>query len=131
MRLAAIILGLAFLLWLPFEDVALKTVFTFALAISSWWGARLLVSVPLDPKRSLVRHLLVGLLTGLAVTPIALGLMAFKTGIHGHGAADFTTTQIGAVIRRTPVWIGGGALIGLGSALWRISREERSDKIDA
>lgn len=128
MRLAAIALGLAFLLWLPFEDVDLNYVYFFALAISSWWGVRLLISVPPDPKSSLARHLLVGLLAGLAVTPLALGLMAFKTGIHGHGAADFTPAQISAVIHRTLVWIGGGVLISLGSALWRLAGEDRFDE---
>lgn len=126
MRFAALLLGLALLLWLPFEDLHINFVLFFALAISTWLGARFLLAVPPDPKRILLRHLLVGLIAGLLVTPLAFGLMAFKTGVHGHGAPDFTPAQIGAVIRRTPIWIGGGMLIGLGSALWRLSREDRS-----
>lgn len=125
LRLSAVVLGLALLLWIPFEDVNLNFILFFALAISSWWGVRLLLNVSHDPKRILLRHLLVGLLAGLAVTPLAIVLMAFKTGVHGHGIPDFNAAQIEAALWRTPIWVGGGVLIGLGSALWRLSRDER------
>ena len=54
------------------------------------------------------------LVGGLVVAPTTLLWMAFKTGVHGHGAADFTAPQIIWVIKSTPGWILVGGLLGWG-----------------
>jgi hypothetical protein len=101
------------LLWLPVEDTDEKGVLAFAATVNAWLVARHLVNLNPAAQKSLPRHILGGLLAGLAVTPVALFLMAFKTGIHGHGTPDFSAEQILAVINRTPVWGSAGLLLGL------------------
>jgi hypothetical protein len=122
LRIAGFLIGAAVLLWLPFEDVSAAVVLLFAAAINAWWGARLLLATPNDRRALLLRYALVGMLAGLAVTPVALLLMAFKSGAHGHNLPDFSYDQILAVILRTPVWTAAGLLLGLGGALLRLSR---------
>jgi hypothetical protein len=72
--------------------------------------------------RSWLLYPLAGLLSGLAVTPLALLLMAFKSGVHGHGLPDFTPNQVTLVLLSTPAWAAAGLLVGLGIALWMKAR---------
>ena len=116
LRLAALILGIFLLLWLPVEDTDEIQVLVAAAAVSAWLALRYLLSQTGSAK-SLGKHILVGTLAGLAVTPLALFLMAFKTGLHGHDSPDFTAEQIYFVIYRTPLWGFAGLLLGLGSAM--------------
>jgi hypothetical protein len=83
---------------------------------------RYLLSVQPGAPHYVLRHLLVGSLAGLAVTPLALFLMALKTGLHGHSAPDFTLEQMQMVLYRTPIWVAVGLLLGLGVALLRLAR---------
>jgi hypothetical protein len=115
LRIYTIVLGVLFLLWLPFEDQNEGLATAFAAAISIGLAARLEIGRP----AALPRCLFLGAVAGLAVSPLAFLLMAFKTGLHGHAAPDFTGLQVVAVFLRAPVWALGGLLIGLGAALWR------------
>lgn len=119
MRFAALSLGIVLLLWLPLEDTDERNVLLLALAICSWWGTRFIVRLAAADDSSFLRHFLIGLLSGMAVTPLALALMAFKTGVHGHGTPDFTIEQILTVLRLAPFWIVIGILLALGTGLIR------------
>ena len=121
MRLLALILGIAILLWLPIEEVSGGSVFLFAALISAWLVLRYLLAVVPGERNFLVRHLLAGALAGLAVSPLALLLMALKTGLHGHSTPDFTPLQMQAVLFRTPIWVIVGLFLGLGAALFRLA----------
>ena len=105
------------LLWLPVEDTDEKWVLTFAAAVNAWMVARYLVHLSPAMRASLPRQLLMGALAGLAITPVALFLMAFKTGMHGHSTPDFTAEQILSVIHRTPMWGSAGLFLGLVSSI--------------
>jgi hypothetical protein len=118
MRFFAILLGIALLFWLPVEDTAETSAVLFAIAISTWLAIALFKSKRADFRPSLYNYILAGSLAGILVTPIALFLMVFKTGLHGHEAPDYTTQQFIAVARRMPAWITGGFLIGMGSGIW-------------
>lgn len=122
MRLLALVLGIALLLWLPIEDVSEQSVVLFAALVSVWLTLRYLISVQPGVPHYFLRHLLAGALAGLAVIPLALFLMALKTGLHGHNAPDFTFEQMQVVVYRTPIWILVGLLSGLGVALLRLAR---------
>lgn len=117
LRLAALFLGISLLLWLPVEDTNEIRVVLAAASVTTWLALRHLVQLPAPGSRSLIRYILVGTLAGLAVTPLALFLMAFKTGLHGHESPDFTAEQIFFVVYRTHVWGFAGLLLGLGSGL--------------
>lgn len=124
LRISALILGIALIVWLPIEDVNLNQVLFFANAICAWWAVRFLLDISPQNPALLWRHVLIGLVAGLAVSPVALFLMAFKSGLHGHGIPDFSAGQILSILARSPVWIVAGLLLGLGVALARLSRLE-------
>lgn len=129
LRISALVLGAIMLFWLPIEDPDERLVILFAAAICALAAAYFLVSSMVwqkEPSRMAAsalrngRWLMVPLictLAGLALTPVTLFLMAFKSGLHGHSSPDFTPGQITAVILRTPIWTGAGLLIGLGITL--------------
>jgi hypothetical protein len=119
LRLAGLLLGIALFLWLPFEDRSVNWALSFAGGISLWGATRFLVDRQTVGWRLLVRHAWVGTLAGLAVAPLALLLMVFKSGVHAHGFPDFTYDQMQTVLLRTPVWTSSGLLLGLGSGIWR------------
>ena len=107
------------LVWLPFEDTSTAWIVLFAGATSALLAVR--VSLPgsrLLPFTGLA-HFLIGMIAGAGVTPIALLLMAFKSGIHGHGSPDFTPEQVMQVLNDTPLFALAGGLAGLGIGLYR------------
>ncbi len=128
-RYAVIALGIAFFVWLPFEDTQVYSVLGFAGAVSALMAARYLMSAQayrwlaeLAPRGSnglpkVLFYVMLGVLAGLGVTPLALLIMAFKSGVHGHPAFDFTPGQVTQVIQRTPIWGLGGLMLGLGVGL--------------
>lgn len=119
LRLSALLLAVALILWLPVEDLDLRYVLLFAALIGAWWAARFLLRLSPGGRSFIIKHLLIGVLSGAAVTPLALLLMVFKTGLHAHGQPDFTPGQVQAVLARTPVWTLAGLLITLGLAIAR------------
>lgn len=126
LRWVALAWGMAVLAWLPVEDTGVGSVIVLAslggglagagisLRYAAAWGG--------EPHYFLMRSVLTGGLAGLLVSPLGLMLMALKTGAHGHVAADFTRPQIALLMARTPVFLAGGLLIGLGIGLWRLAR---------
>ena len=51
--------------------------------------------------------------------PMAALSMLVKVSLHGHVPPDFSTADVLAVIGRTPIWAGAGALMGFAVALFR------------
>lgn len=125
LRISGVILGIALLLWLPIEDADLNRVLFFANAVCAWGAARAMVNTSSQDPKFLQRHIVVGLVAGLAVSPAALFMMAFKSGLHGHGSPDFSSAQMLSVLMRFPVWAIAGTLLGLGAALARHSLNDR------
>lgn len=118
-RIAALILGAGLLVWLPFEDSGLAWIIIFSLAICALAAVYALIKLRPDQKKVWLYLPLTGIAAGVTMTPVALSLMAFKSGVHGHGAADFSPAQVTSILQRTPLWAAGGLLIGLGASLWQ------------
>lgn len=116
LRMASIFLGLILLLWLPFEDTSVFLAIAFTVAITG-----LITIYYLNKYRKAANHWwfypLIGLLAGMAITPLALLLMSIKSGIHGHGFPDYTPMQVVLILQLTPVWILAGFMIGSTAAL--------------
>ena len=93
------------LVWLPFEDQSILIPILLAIPVAGLIAC-------LYQQRLRVGLIVCGLVGGLVVAPTTLLWMAFKTGVHGHGAADFTASQIICVIQGTPAWILAGGLLG-------------------
>jgi hypothetical protein len=122
MRYLAIFLGIALLFWLPIEDTAENWAILFALAISAWFAVAVLISNRVTFRSLLLNYILIATIAGAFVTPIALLLMAFKTGMHAHGAPEYSAQQLVSVVWKTPIWIAGGFLMGLGGGIWMVNR---------
>lgn len=120
--MAALALGILGIFWVPVEDLNDHYAVLFAAAICTLMAARWVVSVSAQKRPRFIFYIIIGLLAGLAVSPLAVLLMAFKIGLHGHPVPDFTFAQITAVALRTPIWTMGGGLIGLGIAFLGVAR---------
>jgi hypothetical protein len=120
-KLAALAWGVLALLWLPVEDLDLRWVSTFAAALCALAAARFTLPSPTAGQKNRPWWLdpLIGLLAGLCVPPLAVLLMIFKSGLHGHTIPDFTPDQIFSVLYQAPYWAAGGLLIGLGLGIFR------------
>jgi hypothetical protein len=118
-RLLAILLGIVLLAWVSLEDQSVTWALLFAAAICMLVAAEWLASSQrLSTGNGWLAYPLAGLVGGVATAPIALLLMAIKTGLHGHAVPDYTPAQMGLVLTSIPIWIGAGALIGLGVGIW-------------
>jgi hypothetical protein len=109
MKLAGAAWLIALLAWLPIEDITVLPAYLFALFGLVWLAWRRLPSLP----GSAVRAAAAGAAAGLAVPAAALLLMAFKSGLHGHGFAEYTAAQVWSVVQTIPVSTLVGLLIGL------------------
>ena len=121
-RLPAVLLGAAILLWLPFEDSGtfwIRLIAVLACALAAAAAGPALVE---KLHQRWYAWPVVGLAAGLLVTPAAVLLMAFKSGIHGHGSPDFTPAQVAALLASWPVWALSGLLAGLAVVVWRKAR---------
>jgi hypothetical protein len=127
LRIAALLLGAALLVWLPFEDSSLVWIILFSLAICTLAAVYTLIKLHLGQKRAWLYLPLTGIAAGVAITPIALSLMTFKSGVHGHGSPDFTPAQVTGILQRTPLWAASGLLIGLGASLWYSATGDRQN----
>lgn len=121
-RITGLLLGFGILIWLPIEDQSELLVLIISTAICAWLAARFLNSQFRSDKQLVFRHALVGLAAGLALAPLAILLMAVKSGIHGHGTPDFSVEHMLSVLEGTFYFALSGILISLGIGVWRIAR---------
>ena len=109
--------GVLWFLWIAYEDQGpivitfLSVVIAFASgleALHRWVGTDVL------PRNTwLARTGTVGLVSGVAVGPIAALLMLVKLGLHQHPEPDFIPTDFVQATWRIPLWAALGAAIGV------------------
>lgn len=109
MKLAGAAWLIALLAWLPIEDTTVLPAYIFALLGLVWLAWRRLPTLPAKPQRAVAA----GAAAGLAVPAAALLLMAFKSGLHGHGFAEYTAAQVWSVVQTIPISTLVGMLVGL------------------
>jgi len=124
LRLFALILGAALVFWVTIEDRSERVVLFFSILICGLGAVHLMIRIASDEVRGntdeqskpitklWIIYPLIGSAAGLAVTPVALFLMAFKSGVHGHGAPDYNPAQVMTVLSTTPLWILVGCVLG-------------------
>jgi hypothetical protein len=108
MKAASFFLTFLFFIWLPIEDTHIWP--SAALA----FGAVALLALRVFPRiraSSWPVALAMGGLLGAALPLLTIFLMAFKSGLHAHGFADFTLRQLSAVLYSLPFTILIGSLI--------------------
>lgn len=116
LRWSTAIVGLYGLVWLSLEG-ALWQVLLLALGLCLL-AILYLMQRLLGGRRVSGRHWLTfcagfGGAAGLGCALLALGLMAIKTGLHGHGP-EFAPTEIEWLVGQIPLWAISGAAAGLG-----------------
>lgn len=116
------LLGILILGWLPIEDVDLRVVFLFAGAFCGIIAVNFLLQKTPDYPAKSIHIPLTGTLAGLAVCPIVIIMMTFKSGLHGHGNPDITISEILSILKLSPLWGFSGLLIGTGARLWKLSK---------
>ena len=118
-RLLMIALGAALLIWLPFEDTQMVWISLFAMLISSLIAFYAASNISPEKRQRWYFYPAIGALAGLVMTPISLLLMAFKSGLHGHGSPEFTSGQVTAVLNSWLIWVTAGTLIGFLALIWQ------------
>jgi hypothetical protein len=126
MRLAWGASGLMWFLWLGVEDRGLAAVLLLASALAATFGLTALaraVGGKSRPRRVwLTASTAAGLLSGLAVAPLAALLILIKTALHQHPVPDFRPEDLVTVLRLTPGWSISGLLVGAGGGLFVVGR---------
>lgn len=131
LRGAAVLLGVAVLVWLTLEDRGARSAERLALLFAALTCALIAVRLSLAwglwsaPPRLLALPLL-SAAAGLAVVPLALVFMALKTGLHAHPTPDYTPEQIVWVVSRAPAWALAGLLAGCSLVLLRLRQDQSS-----
>ncbi len=111
MRIAGGLWILAFLFWLPFEDTRLGMTAVLAATGAVWLAFRLRPWLSITwPQAAFWGGLL-----GAAPSLLAITLMAFKSGLHGHGFPDFTAGQIWLALAALPWGVATGLILTLGA----------------
>jgi hypothetical protein len=121
-RISGLILGIGILIWLPVEEQSELGVLIISGVICTWSAVWILRGPVENDRQILLRHGVVGVGAGLLLAPLAVLLMALKTGIHGHGTPDFTVGQMQLVLSRVPYFVLSGFLVGMGIGLWRLTK---------
>jgi hypothetical protein len=116
-RLLRIIGGvwmLLFLIWLPFEDTQIWMSAVLGTAAVVWLARRLGVGLR---SAGWPRTLITGAALGLLVPLMTIALMAFKSGLHGHGFADFSARQLVDVLYAMPAVVVAGILLAVSAKI--------------
>lgn len=95
-----------FLLWLPLEDTSTWPAQILA-ALGITWGYVRFFGAAGSKGWTWVRR---GLVVGLAVPILAVLLLVFKTGLHGHGFPELPLPRLAAPLTWLPVWLAAGLL---------------------
>lgn len=127
-RIGALLIGGGLFAWLSFEESSTFGVLLISAGICTWALLNFSSRQFEQCRLTNIRSALIGLISGLVISPLAIFLMAFKSGLHGHGTPDFTTTQIEQVLSLFPLFGLGGILSGLICRIWlRASKSNPSN----
>lgn len=113
--------GLVILFWLNREDTMLGPVIILgsglAILTTALGVVRMKAGARLTNRQMIASSAVLGGSSGLLSAPLTVGLMFFKTALHGHGVPDYPFAIMGATLARTPAWGLAGLLLGLGMGL--------------
>lgn len=112
------LLGVGVFFWVGYEDRTI--VFPVLLGSTLALVLALKASTRITPGASPARmwaFTLLGLLAGTVMMPLAALSMLVKVSLHAHVPPEFSLAQVMAVLGRTPIWGGAGALAGLAVGL--------------
>lgn len=121
-RITLVIASLLWFFWLGIEDPGTITVLILAAVILTpiaiWSFNRYIAPWPRSGARRFAAILILGLLSGIVIAPLAILLMAVKTSLHNHVVPDFTRADVIEVIDSAPAWTLGALLLAAAGALF-------------
>lgn len=119
------LIGVSLFFWIGYEDrstfIPVSLGGLIAAALSLYLG-RHISTERFSWLREGIVTVLVGLVAGTLAMPLAGLAILVKISLHSHVPPDFSWAQVLAVLGRTPIWAGAGALAGSSLALWREKR---------
>lgn len=125
-RLGLVGLVVLWFVWIGIEDTGLFTVLVMAAALLIAAAVAVYMRqnerLPQSGKQRFTAILLIGLASGVLITPTAVLLMAIKISLHNHIVPDFTRRDITAVLESTPAWVLGALLLSSAGALYDRAR---------
>ena len=123
-RIAWLITGILWFIWIGYEDRGVTSVLLVALTIVIAFGMTMVYRAPdLMMGGNLARPLLLGLGAGLSIPILTSLLMLVKISLHDHPIPDFSVDDSVQVLGLLPIWGLIGLLVGAG--LVGISRSQR------
>ena len=102
------------LFWLPIEDNGLCWPVILALLSGIWLGVFLFYQLVDRCSWKPWYAPLIGALSGVALSVFAVALTLIKNGAHSHETPEYTAIDLLNMLLRTPYWVLGGCLIGVG-----------------
>jgi hypothetical protein len=115
-RTAWFLTGLAWFLWIGYEDQNVAQVVVIAALIDFTLGVEVLyrwaTGVELSNQAWFVRSMLVGGVSGAGVGLTAALLVLLKVSLHQHPNPDFSAADVALLLTRTPAWTVVGLLFG-------------------
>lgn len=126
-----VIFGLAWFVWLGYEDRGVHLVLGLAALAALAIGTTATVRwIRRRSNRLTIPRWLgfaaTGLLGGAAVGPLAAVLILVKVSLHAHPVLDFSRADLVEVLSRTPAWALSGLLVGLAACL--VAAGERAEE---
>lgn len=131
-RWIVILYGGSVFFWLGLEDnnvvgATLMGLIGAGLAVFLWIQER--VAQQIFPARYLpLLSLIMGGLIGVGTSLLTAGLMLFKNARHAHLFPDYPAGLMGAILSRAPLWMVGGALVGIGIGFLWLAFAKRDNK---
>lgn len=122
-RLLIVVAGLAWFVWIGYEDrtldaiVVLSVLLSIPLYLGLW---RRLVSGVERTHLRLLASALLGSFQGALVPLIGVLLMFLKTSLHNHVQADFTIEDVERMLQLVLPWSLAGTLAGSSAGLLRM-----------
>lgn len=131
-RLAWLIVGAMWFIWLGVEDrgvgvvLLLGTVISFSASLTGLdrWASR----KALSGHGWWLRWILQGVVCAIGIGPMALLLLAIKVSLHSHGIPDFTLASVRQVLVVWPVWGLAALLVSLGFGALARARFDQVDR---
>lgn len=111
LRWIGISIGALGFIWLPIEDQSLWFATLLSAAVSAWLALRYIYNQTDSP--SLKKLSTIGVLSGALVTPMAVILIVFKSGLHSHGFLEFPLSKLVSYLINTIWWSLLGILVSI------------------